>query len=272
MGFGARVAAAVARAGTPLVLGIDPRREDLPPGTAPSEFLSRLLDLAVEERLPAVKVQVAFFEEQGARGMRAFEEALSGARRRGLIAIADVKRGDVGSTAEAYAKAYFGGAGFEADAITASPFLGRESLEPLVRAATRAGGGVFVLVRTSNPGAGALQEPIFERLADLVADLNEPTVDESGWGAVGAVAGATVPDAAVRLRALLPRSILLLPGVGAQGGRIEDLRPLFDARGLGALVPVSRAISGAWRAPGAPAHWTEACRAAIRRIRDELAK
>lgn len=278
MGFGARVAEAVGRAGTPLVLGIDPRREDLPPGVLVEEFASALVDLAAEERLAAVKPQVAFFEALGPAGVGRFADVLAYARARGVLAIADVKRGDIGSTAEAYAAAFFGPeAPFRADAITASPYLGADSLAPLVAAARADAAGVFVLVRTSNAGARDLQEvadadgiALYERVARMVAALNEPTVDESGYGAVGAVVGATSPAAGAAARRALPRSILLAPGVGAQGAAARDLLPFFDSRGGGALVPVSRAISGAWRESPEIA-WKDACRAAIRRIRSEIA-
>lgn len=277
MGFGARVAAAVRRAGTPLVLGIDPRAGDLPPGVDLDAFGRALVDLAAEEGIAAVKPQVAFYEAAGPDGMAAFARVLARARARGLIAIADVKRGDIGSTAEAYAAAFFGPrAPFRADAITASPYLGRDSLAPLVDAAVRDEAGVFVLARTSNPGAADLQEaqdaagaPFFERAARMIADLNRSTIDASGFGAVGAVVGATAPAAGARLREILTGSILLAPGVGAQGAHPADLAPFFDAHGEGALVSVSRAISGAWRS-ARDLDWTEACRAAIRKLRAEI--
>jgi orotidine-5'-phosphate decarboxylase len=279
VGFGARVLEAVRRAGTPLVLGIDPRREDVPPACSLDRFCRTLVDLAAEERLAAVKPQVAFFEALGPAGMAGYAELLAYARERGVLAIADVKRGDIGSTAEAYAAAFFGPrAPFRADAITASPYLGGDSLDPLIRAAEGDAAGVFVLVRTSNPGAADLQEladaggrPLFERVAALVAARAEATRDASGYGAVGAVVGATSPAAGAALRRALPSAVLLAPGVGAQGARAADLGPFFDPRGEGALVPVSRAISGAWRErPEASGDWKDACRAAIRRLRAEL--
>jgi orotidine-5'-phosphate decarboxylase len=272
--FGARAVEAVRRGGSPLVVGIDPRREDLPPGVSLDRFCRTLVDLAAEEKCAAVKPQVAFFEALGPAGMASYADLLAYAREQGVLAIADVKRGDIGSTAEAYAAAFFGRrAPFRADAITASPYLGRDSLEPLVGAARADAGGVFVLVRTSNEGARDLQEaagadgrPFFERAAALVAALGDV---DSGYGTVGAVVGATAPEAAARLRALLPKAILLAPGVGAQGARASDLAPFFDARREGALVPVSRAISGAWRTARG-GDWKDACRAALRRLRDEI--
>lgn len=285
----------VRRAGTPLVLGIDPREDDIPPAIRESirvipgqeaearaarifELSKQLVNLAYEEGLPAVKVQVAFYEAAGPLGIAAFVATLKHARAGNLIAIADVKRGDIGSTADAYGEAYFGAnAPFPADAITASPYLGEDSLAALIKAANRDHAGVFVLVRTSNPGARDLQElelkdgrRFYEAVAALVSRLADSTRDSSGYGAAGAVVGATAPEAAQKLRAALPASFLLAPGVGAQGAPAAALRPFFDSRGEGALVPVSRAISGAWRERPDVA-WEDACREAIRRLKAELA-
>jgi orotidine-5'-phosphate decarboxylase len=282
------VIGAVREAGTPLVLGIDPREEEIPPavrgdGKATWPMLLRrwsaeLVDLAIAEKLPAIKVQVAFYEAAGGAGISAFNETLDRAREAGILAIADVKRGDMGSTAEAYARAFFGEkAHIRADAITASPYLGEDSIAALLKAAVADSAGIFALVRTSNPGARDLQElelkdgrRVHEAAADLVARLNEPTRDESGYGALGAVVGATAPEVAPRLRSRLPHSILLAPGVGAQGADPKALRPFFDAKGEGALVPVSRGISAAWR-DRPEADWKDACCAAIRRLKAEIA-
>jgi len=287
MGFGERVAEAVGRAGTPLVLGIDPRNDEVPPSIAGATcsraeaadvFGRALVEIALDERVAAVKPQIAFYEALGCGGIGAFAGILRFAREHGVLVIADAKRGDIGSTAEAYAAAFFGPeAPFACDALTVSPYLGADSIEPILRAAQAASGGIFALVRTSNAGARDLQElgasdgrPLYEHVARLVARLAEPTVDRSGYGAVGAVVGATAPEAASRLRTILPHSIFLAPGLGAQGAKPAALRPFFDAGGGGALIPVSRAISGAWRAfPELP--WQDACRAAIRRLKAELA-
>jgi orotidine-5'-phosphate decarboxylase len=208
----------------------------------------------------AVKLQLACFERLGAAGWAALGETTARAREAGLLVIADGKRGDVPVTAAAYAQALVGetptpfGAvpGLGADAFTASPLLGRDALEPLVTAARTAGAGVFVLVRTSNPGAGELQdapsgEPLWERLARLVAELGgaaEPLAE------VGAVVGATASGHLERARELMPRAVFLLPGVGAQGGRVEDLAPAFAAGPAGGLVTASRSIAAAHEAAG----------------------
>jgi orotidine-5'-phosphate decarboxylase len=202
----------------------------------------------------AVKLQLACFERLGAPGWEALEQTVAIARDHGLLVIADGKRGDVPVTARAYGQALVGQtpgpfgpvAGLGADAFTASPLLGRDSLEPLVEAAAAAGAGCFVLVRTSNPGAAELQDagdpPLHERLARLVDELGESRRGASGLSLVGAVTGATQPDLLARLRELMPRAVFLLPGVGAQGGRVEDLGPAFAPHPAAGLVTASRSI------------------------------
>jgi orotidine-5'-phosphate decarboxylase len=202
----------------------------------------------------AVKLQLACFERLGAPGWAALEQSIRAAREHGLLAIADGKRGDVPVTARAYAQALVGETpgpfgstpGLGADAFTASPLLGRDSLEPLVEAAAAAGAGCFVLVRTSNPGAGELQDagdpPLHDRLARLVDELGASHVGDSGLSCVGAVTGATEPGLLELLRALMPRAVFLLPGVGAQGGRVEDLAPAFAPHRAGGLISASRSI------------------------------
>jgi orotidine-5'-phosphate decarboxylase len=202
----------------------------------------------------AVKLQLACFERLGAPGWRALADAVGAARAHGLLVIADGKRGDVPVTAQAYAQALVGetpgpfGAtpGLGADAFTANPLLGRDALEPLVEASAAAGAGCFALVRTSNPGAAEVQDagdpPLHERLARLVDELGAAHVGDSGLSCVGAVTGATRPGLLGRLRELMPRAIFLLPGVGAQGGRVEELGPAFAPHPAAGLVTASRSI------------------------------
>jgi orotidine-5'-phosphate decarboxylase len=206
----------------------------------------------------AVKPQLACFERLGAPGWEALERACAAAREAGLLVIADGKRGDVPVTAAAYAQALVGetptpwGAvsGLGVDAFTASPLLGRDAMEPLVSAAAGAGAGVFVLVRTSNPGAADLQDlpapdrPLHERLAELTAGFAERLSGAAGLSGMGAVVGATGAAHIARLRELLPSSIFLLPGVGAQGGRPEDLGAAFSVGRAGGIVAASRSIAG----------------------------
>jgi orotidine-5'-phosphate decarboxylase len=208
----------------------------------------------------AVKPQLACFERLGADGWTALEQTVAAAHEHGLLVLADGKRGDVPVTARAYAQALVGetptpwgaAAGLGADAFTANPLLGRDSLEPLLDAADAAGAGCFCLVRTSNPGAADVQDlavpdgPLHESLARMVAELGGgPRVGACGLSSVGAVTGATRPELLARLRELMPAAIFLLPGVGAQGGSVEDLAPAFAPHPAGGLIAASRSIVNA---------------------------
>ena len=204
----------------------------------------------------AVKLQLACFERLGLSGWVALENAVAAAREHGLLVLADGKRGDVPVTAQAYAQALVGETptpfgtvpGLGADAFTANPLLGRDSLEPFVDAADAAEAGCFVLVRTSNPGAADVQDldagdgPVYESLARMVAELGANRIGESGLSSIGAVTGATRPELLTRLRELMPTSIFLLPGVGAQGGKVEDLAPAFRPHPAAGLITASRSI------------------------------
>ncbi len=206
-----------------------------------------------------MKPQLACFERLGAPGWAALEEVCVAAREAGLLTVADGKRGDVPVTAAAYAQALVGETptpwgpvpGLGADAFTANPLLGGDALEPLIAAAEAAGAGVFALVRTSNPGAADLQdlpapeEPLHERLAAVVDGLAARLEGDSGLSGMGAVVGATAPEHIARLRSLMPRSVFLIPGVGAQGGRPELLGAAFAPGRAGALVAASRGIAAA---------------------------
>jgi orotidine-5'-phosphate decarboxylase len=205
----------------------------------------------------AVKLQLACFERLGAPGWDALEQTAAIARDHGLLVLADGKRGDVPVTARAYAQALVGEtpgpfgpvAGLGADAFTANPLLGRDSLEPLVEAAAAAGAGCFLLVRTSNPGAAELQDqgdpPLHERLARLADELGAGHIGASGLSLVGAVTGATRPALLGRLRELMPRAVFLLAGVGAQGGRVGALGAAFAPHPAAGLVTASRSIVNA---------------------------
>jgi orotidine-5'-phosphate decarboxylase len=215
----------------------------------------------------AAKPQLACFERLGAPGWGALAEVCAAAREAGLLVVADGKRGDVPSTARAYGQALVGetetpwGAvrGLDADAFTANPLLGEDAVEPLIEAAAGAGAGIFLLVRTSNPGAARFQDadvdgrPLHEHLAGLVAELAPRLAGEGGLSGVGAVVGATAPQHLGRLRELMPDSVFLVPGVGAQGGLPEDLGPaLSPGRPASVLVAAARSIAGA-EDPGAAA-------------------
>jgi orotidine-5'-phosphate decarboxylase len=203
-----------------------------------------------------VKLQLACFERLGAPGWAALGRTASAAREAGLLVIADGKRGDVPVTASAYGQALVGEtptpwgpvAGLGADAFTANPLLGADALEPLIEAAAGTGAGVFVLVRTTNPGAGELQDqpgdsPLHERLAAIVDAAADRLAGSSGLSGMGAVVGATAPELIGRLRELMPRATFLVPGVGAQGGQVRDLGPAFVPGAAAALVSASRSIA-----------------------------
>ncbi len=207
----------------------------------------------------AVKLQLACFERLGAPAGRRSPTVSDAAREHGLLVIADGKRGDVPVTAAAYAQALVGATpgpfgdvpGLGADAFTANPLLGRDSLEPLVDGAAAAGAGCFLLVSTSNPGAADLQDldadgaPLHERIAELVDSIGAAHTGDCGLSLVGAVAGATRPDRLARLRELMPRAIFLLPGVGAQGGSADSLGAAFEPHPAAGLVTASRSIVNA---------------------------
>jgi orotidine-5'-phosphate decarboxylase len=229
-----------------------------------------------------VKPQAAFFEQYGPPGMAALAEVIRYARQKDLLIILDGKRNDIGSTAEAYAEAYLGAdSAWGADALTVSPYLGDDSLSPFVVRAAATGSGIFVLVKTSNPGGGAFQDyqgaegPLFRRVAEHVERLARETLGQSGYGAVGAVVGATYPDQLAELRQAMPHAWLLIPGFGAQGGSAKDVTAGFDERGLGAIVNNSRGIIFAhdrepFRSRFGAARWQEAVAAATQEMIDQL--
>ncbi len=232
------------------------------------EFSLRVLEL-VAPLAPLVKPQSAFFEACGPAGLAALQNVLRRAREMGLITILDSKRNDIASTAEAYADAAFAGILVEgqrhpvwaADALTINPYLGRDAVEPFLVSARQAQGGVFVLVRTSNKGAGQFQDlraegkPLFEHVAHAVGAWAEENPGACGFGDVGAVVGATHPAELARLREFIPDVVFLVPGFGAQGGSAKDVAAAFRGDGLGAIINSSRGIIAAFR-PDA-ADWEE---------------
>jgi orotidine-5'-phosphate decarboxylase len=255
--FGDRVAAEVERKRSQLVVGLDPRPDLFPVelrGDVP-RFCCGLID-AVAPHAVAVKPQLAFFEALGPAGIAAFVEVCAYARRAGLLVIADGKRGDVGSTARAYAAAYLEGDNRPADALTVNPWLGRDSVEPYLAAARRSDVGIFCIVKTSNAG-GEVQDltlsdgrPVWQHVAALVGEWGSELVGERGLSSVGAVVGATHPRAVSEARKLMPQAILLLPGVGAQGAKAGDLARAFTSGPASALVNASRSINYAFRDSG----------------------
>jgi orotidine-5'-phosphate decarboxylase len=293
--FADRLAEAVRRAGNPLCVGLDPRWESLPRelrarfgaesldavAAAIEAFCLRVLDL-VAGRVGVVKPQSAFFEACGPAGLAAMQSVVRRAKDLGLLVILDSKRGDIASTAAAYADAAFGGTAvssrrfpvWAADAITVNPYLGRDAVEPFISAARQVGGGVFVLVRTSNPGAGLFQDldcagkKLYRHVAAAVADWNAAGLGTCGLGDVGAVVGATHPKELAKLRAELPGVWFLVPGYGAQGAAASDVAGAFRVDGLGAIVNSSRGITFPFH-PDEPG-WEAAITAATDRAIAEL--
>lgn len=258
--FGARVRAALDARG-PLCVGVDPHPAllgawgltDDPDGL--ERFALTVVD-ALADRVAVLKPQSAFFERHGSRGIAVLERVIAAARAAGALVVLDGKRGDIGSTARAYAEAYLEGEPPRADALTVNPYLGRESVEPYLAAARRNNTGIFVLVKTSNAGADVQDvvlkdgQAMWHHVASLVAEWGEDLVGEVGLSSVGAVVGATHPRAVAEARRLMPQSVILLPGVGAQGGAVEDLVRAFQSGPASALVNASRSVNYAYRDTG----------------------
>lgn len=270
--FADRLIAAIHTKGSPCVVGLDPRVNDMPDfqtadlrsklddsalRAAIAGYHERIID-TIQPLVPAVKLQIAFYEQYGIAGMLAFRDTIEIARDRQLIVLVDAKRNDIASTAEAYANAYLGATSilgsevpqFDVDAITVSPFLGRDSLEPFVHACREYDKGIFILVKTSNPGSVDVQdkttrrdETISHAVGRLVDDLGRETIGASGYSSIGAVVGATFPGEARTLRSLMRNAIFLVPGYGAQGGDAAGAAASFNEDGLGALVNASRSVT-----------------------------
>jgi orotidine-5'-phosphate decarboxylase len=293
--FSERLAAAVTQKNTPTLVGLDPRAESLPDGLLPRgkaatvgqqakayrQFCRGVIDV-VAPLVPAVKPQSAFFEQLGPAGMEALAEVIGYARQQGLLVILDVKRGDIGTTATAYAEGMLGHeSAWGADALTVSPYLGADSLQPFVDVAVKRRAGVFVLVKTSNPGGVMLQDlradgaTIYEHVARYVEQMAVQTASACGYGAIGAVVGATYPAQLVELRRQMPHAWLLVPGFGSQGGTARDVAAAIDSRGLGAVVNNSRGIIFAhakepYASRFGAARWQEAVEAAARDMIKQL--
>ena len=241
---------------------------DLPEGRATREFCRGILE-AVEPFVAAIKLQAAYFERLGPAGMGVYADLIEDAASLGLPAIADVKRGDIESVAAAYAEAHL--ALYGAACVTVNPYMGADAVRPFLEETRRLdrGGGVFVLVATSNPSAEVFQgitaPPLFEVASRLVAELGLSAGD---YPDAGAVVGATRPETGRRVRELLPDALFLVPGYGAQGGGAASIRPLLDRRGAGVLVNSSRGVLYAYE--GTQTGYREAAREAASRARDEL--
>ena len=300
--FADRLCEAIARKGSAVMVGLDPRLESLPAdllaacreaygastraaGEALWQFNRAIID-AVHDLVPVVKPQLAFYERYGLEGLQAYVRTVRHAQAAGLLVIADAKRNDIGPTALGYAEAFLGPTrlfeqtvpgDFEADALTVNAFLGHEGIQPFIDRAQQHDRGLFVLVKTSNASSGELQDlpvagrPVYEHLAELVESWGAVSRGSCGYSAVGAVVGATYPEQARRLRVLMPHTIFLLPGYGTQGATAADVVGCFDASGYGAIVNASRSINFAFHSPaytGMP--YAEAARAATLQMINEL--
>jgi len=265
--------------GNPICVGLDPRLDKIPafikrkaayeakdnPFTAAAEAIIGFNKAIIDEvcdLVPVVKPQIAFYEIYGHEGVRAYEETLKYAKKKGLITIADAKRNDIGSTAEAYAKAFLGEVTifegeeneiitpiFDADAITVNGYLGVDGIKPFIEEAKKYDKGLFVLVKTSNKSSCDLQDvpladgmSVYEFMGHLVESWGADDISDCGYNFVGAVVGATFPQQAAKLRKIMLNTIFLVPGYGAQGGTAEDVKPCFNKDGLGAIVNSSREI------------------------------
>ena len=288
---------AVIQKRNPSVLGLDTRLEYLPQelqcqfdALAPFESAAALIRTfnyalidATADIIPAVKLQSAYYEMYGPQGVQAFLDTARYAKEKGMLVMADCKRNDIGSTAQAYAMAYLSStpfpdgvarSAFDMDFLTVSPYLGVDGVEPFVQACQQAGKGIFVLVKTSNPSSGQLQDivangkTIYAHMAELVAQWGQSQIGRHGYSSVGAVVGATYPAQGAELRAAFPSVPFLVPGYGAQGGKSDDLALTFDERGLGAVVNASRSLMCAHQKCDAP--YAQATREEAVRMREDL--
>lgn len=291
----------IKKKGNPSVAGLDPKLDYVPEyirkkayaeygknlkgaSEAIWEYNKGLID-AIYDVVPAVKPQSAFYEMYGLYGEEVMHRTISYAKEKGLYVILDVKRNDIGTTAEAYSKAYLGKVdvdGEECDAcpvdcITVNPFPGSDGVKPFIEDCKKYDKAIFTLVKMSNPSSGELQdlisdgEHIYEKIAKYVNGWNEDTIGKSGYGAVGAVVGATYPEQAQVLRKLMPKSYFLVPGYGAQGGGAEGVKPCFNNDGLGAIVNSSRGIMCAYKKGNyKDEQFAEAARAEAIRMKEDL--
>jgi orotidine-5'-phosphate decarboxylase len=298
--FADRLVESVRKTGSPCIVGLDPRIDLMPafiksgrgaptPEAVRSvirDFHELVLD-TVAGLASIVKPQLAFFEQYGSAGIQAFEDSVRAAQQRGMLVIADGKRNDVDSTAEAYAAAFLGETDifghkqkiFDVDAMTVTPYLGRDSMLPYVDACREHGKGIFVVLKTSNPGSRDYQDqtlegtgrPLYETIAQTVREFGEGLMGESGYSSIGAVIGATFPEDARRLRALLPRAFILVTGYGAQGASSRGAAACFNADGLGAIVNSSRGITYAFGNENvAKEQFVKSVRENTLRMRDEI--
>ena len=281
----------------PIVVGLDPMLSYVPEHIQKKAFAEygETLEGAAEaiwqfnkeivdktyDLIPAVKPQIAMYEQFGIEGLKAYKKTVDYCKSKDLVVIGDIKRGDIGSTSAAYAVGHLGKvqvgsktyAGFDEDFATVNPYLGSDGVKPFIDVCKQENKGLFILVKTSNPSSGEFQDqkidgkPLYELVGEKVAQWGEEHMGESGYSYVGAVVGATYPEQGEILRKVMPKSFILVPGYGAQGGKGKDLVHFFNEDGLGAIVNSSRGIIAAYKqeayAKFGPEHFGEASRAAV---------
>ena len=288
--------------GNPTVMGLDPRYEMLPKcvtekypttleGVAQAivEYNKALID-ATCDIIPAIKPQIAFYEMYGIPGMQAFKETCEYAKQKGMIVIADIKRGDIGSTAQGYSNAYLGKTKigdkeesiYDIDFVTVNPYMGTDCVKPFIEDCKKYNKGLFILVKTSNPSSGELQdlklengEEVYTRVAKLVENWGEELRGEYNYSSIAAVVGATYPEQLKQIRETAPHTYFLIPGYGAQGGKVEDIALGFDQNGLGGIVNASRSLMCAykadkWKDKFEEKDYAQATRAEALRMKEEL--
>ncbi len=300
-----RLVEGIVKTNAPIVVGLDPQLKFIPKtiqekafaeygetleGAAEAiwVFNKGIVD-AIEGLVPAVKPQIAMYEQYGLPGLLAFKKTVDYCHEKGLLVIGDVKRGDIGSTSGAYALAHLGKvqvgsktiAPFDEDFATVNPYLGSDGVKPFIDVCKSDDKGIFVLVKTSNPSSGEFQDrivdgkPLYEEVGRMVDEWGSDTVGSSGYSEVGAVVGATYPEMGKILRDIMPKSFILVPGYGAQGGQGKDLVHFFNKDGLGAIVNSSRGIIAAWQnekyASFGEAGYAEASRQAVLDMQADIA-
>ncbi len=291
-----RLVAQIKEKDAPIVVGLDPTLKLMPAslvnkyfnemGQTPEAVAEAIFDYnrqimdATADLIPAVKPQVAMYEQFGLPGLMAFKKTVDYAKELGLVVIGDVKRGDIGSTSQSYAIAHLGKvtigdytyAPFDEDFATVNPYLGSDGINPFIDVCKEEKKGIFVLVKTSNPSSGEFQDrlidgkPLYEHVGEKVAQWGEQCMGDE-YSYVGAVVGATYPEMGAKLRKIMPKTYILVPGYGAQGGKGEDLKAFFNEDGLGAIVNSSRGIIAAYQQEKysnfGEEHFADASRAAV---------
>lgn len=292
----------IKKTNNPTVMGLDPRYEMLPKcvtnkysqdleGVAKAivEYNKALID-ATYDVIPAIKPQIAFYEMFGIPGMKAFKETCRYAKEKGMIVIADIKRGDIGSTAQGYSNAFLGRtpigekeeAIYDVDFITVNPYMGTDCVKPFIEDCKKYNKGIFILVKTSNPSSGELQDlklennkEVYRQVTDLVEKWGEELRGEYNYSSIAAVVGATYPEQLEQIRKAAPHTYFLIPGYGAQGGKANDIALGFDSNGLGGIVNASRSLmcaykSDRWKEQYTEEEYAKATRAEASRMKDEL--